>query len=134
MNRYASRRFQPEQEFAIDWCRFRVEHGKKGPDDLVILWWDPYGECWSPVLCDVLFLLTDFICENEDFLYREERQKGGEYLMLALKRARTEGWRKASLVLREQRDRKAARREDRLDGTEQDYWDGKAAHHEGRNR
>jgi hypothetical protein len=59
---------------------------------------------WVRPTCEFLFLLVDFLCENEDRLYKTARPRtGGDYLMRYLWAAKVHGWRHAWAQVREEK-------------------------------
>lgn len=124
-------RFRAGQEFSFDGIQFRVTRGRKQPrvrdaereaehpdGDLKMMWETSAG--WVSVSCHPLFLLTDFIAWNEDYLFPPPEFDGGRMILDHLRVARTSGHEVASMWLygdRAVKDAAAdqARREGRLD-------------------
>ena len=96
------RRFTSGDNFELGAVRFRVERGSKSPDDLRMDW-NVNGR-WVAVPMSALFLLTDFLWENEHVLYPPSSgNQGGEKLFEALRRARNHGWEAATGYLEAER-------------------------------
>jgi len=103
-----SRRFNAGEYFNVSGIEFRVEQGRKHPDDRVLLWWSQeYG--WKPIEMTVGFLLADFFFENEEVLYPKPA-KGGDYYLDACEVAARNGWRQADEQLKAAKVRAAERR------------------------
>ena len=77
--------------------RYRVRRGQKGPQDLVM---DIWVGRWVPLSMETVFLVVDFLGENEDFLYPKSKGKlGGDKLIAALRVAYRFGWERAKTDL-----------------------------------
>ena len=84
-----TRRFSVGDTFFEDGMWFRVSKGRKGPDDLRMDWFTPEG--WRPFTFRPLFLATDFLTENEEYLYPWPAA-GGRYLLTQLSLVQRSGW------------------------------------------
>ena len=107
------RRFKDGDLFQFHGAMFRVVKGKKSPDDLRLDMWlgtRMEGQ-WVPVKASWVFLMSDFIYENEDVLYPPTgRRAGGEKFMKALREAVRDGWVAATQTLEAERRSAAERR------------------------
>lgn len=107
------RRFNDGDLFQFHGAMFRIVKGKKSADDLRLDMWlgtRTEGQ-WVPVKASWLFLMSDFIYENEDALYPPGgRRRGGEKFMDALREAVDHGWVAATQTLEEERRNAAERR------------------------
>lgn len=94
---YEYARFVAGDAFRCSGLDFRVRAGTKQSDDLVLDWRTPGGG-WVPVAFDALGLITDFLYDNEDRLYRPDRgYMGGEkvrqYLNESIRKGHEIAWR-----------------------------------------
>lgn len=90
---------------------FRVVKGVKSPEDLRIELRADDGTWW-PVKMELVFLLTDFFCENERILktYRPHwKREGDEFFLEAVRVAAKNGWREAADQVVTARERLAKR-------------------------
>lgn len=97
------RRFVVGYEVNISGIRFRVEQGRKDPNDRVLLWLTPTG--WVPIEMAAGALMADFFYENEHVLYPPP-YAGGEKYRDFLKHAMQHGWEKAVAGLRAEKSAK----------------------------
>lgn len=106
-----TRMFSAGQSGVAGGVEYRILEGRKqsrsGLPDLRI---DLRSRSWVPVGMPLLFLLYDFLCENEDVLYPPPQYQGGEMLTRFLEGARQVGWEAAADALADQRQRAANRR------------------------
>lgn len=81
--------------------RWRVVQGKKAPEDLRL---DLCAPRFVPVSMGVGFLLADFLCENEEYLYpRAKGFSGGDRYMRFVDGTRLLGWEAAYEQLKQER-------------------------------
>ena len=97
------RRFVVGYEVQVSGIHFRVEQGRKHPDDRVLLWNTPTG--WVPIEMAAGALMADFFYENEHVLYPPP-YSGGEKYREFLKHAMQHGWDKAVAGLRMEKNAK----------------------------
>lgn len=104
------REFTAGQSGFVGGMQFRIVQGRKTPrgdgHDLRI---DLRAQDWVAVGMPLVFLLIDFLCENEDVLFPPPRFRGGQMLMDFIHGARTQGWEIAAQMLADQRQRRAQR-------------------------
>ena len=100
------RRFHAGDTFRIPPMDYRLERGKKGPDDLRLDWryHDDQGRIspWRPVELDHVALIVDAIADNENVLYPLPAS-GGAYVWRFVRTAFKDGWHKARHDLHLQR-------------------------------
>ena len=87
---------------------FRVVPGRKAPGDLRVEW-GTSDSTWTAVPMSAAFLLTDFFCENEDWLAQFNphwRYTGTEWFLKEQAGAARLGWKQAAERVDEQRKRR----------------------------
>jgi hypothetical protein len=97
-------RWEP-QELQVCGIDFRVREGRKFIGDLVIEWHTPQGG-WRPITADVVFLLVDFLYDNEERRYPstpDGRVLGGRKVLREVQHAAFHGWRSAVGQLQQER-------------------------------
>lgn len=97
------RRFVAGQTMTVGCVPFRVATGRKTRGDLRLDW--RVDGTFVPVELPAVFLIVDFVSENEDVLYPHPN-RGGEELLRYLKIARIDGWQRAVDMLHLARVRK----------------------------
>jgi hypothetical protein len=97
------RRWQADWTYSRAGIRLRVVQGKKSPDDLRM---DVFVGRWVAVPMWLVFLLTDFFCENEDVLYPPPRYAGAAKFMRYIAGAPRVGWDVADEQLEAEKQRK----------------------------
>jgi hypothetical protein len=100
------RRFRPDERFTIQGVDLRVFRGEKPGDDLVLKAY--INGRWLPLSMDWLFLMADFLAENENYIgeFRPHwRLNGSAYLTEHVALAVKKGWRVASDKLARERRR-----------------------------
>jgi len=85
---------------------FQVRHGSKKPGDLVMDVWN--GQRWYPVRMSTVFMLTDFLFENEHVIFPCPPYEGGYKFLKALRVAGEQGWEEANRRLEAEKTAKCA--------------------------
>lgn len=104
------RRWQPRPWFEVDGLWFKVERGKKAPDDLRLDILAAYRDEETglvearalPVSMSFSAILADFFYENENVLYPPPRFKGGKRHSQHMALAEQQGWEVAEALKAEE--------------------------------
>lgn len=101
------RRFHDGEHFNLSPVEYRVVRGRKSAGDLRLEW--RWNAEWQPVPLDHVFLIVDFVADNENVLFPPPAAGGG-YVHRFIVKALKYGWRQARHDLQLERARRDERR------------------------
>jgi hypothetical protein len=113
----AGGKYRPGEQFVIPPLEFRTVPGRKGDRDvrLEFRWNDSERVSpWWPAVLEIAAAMVDIIADNEDVIHPWP-QKGGQYTLDWIKKARIKGWRQAQHDLHLERMQSDERNETELE-------------------